>query len=200
MGKITDFAGKDGAYKRQVSSFRNHIEEGGRFPPAAGRYWLYVSYACPWAHRTLITRQLKGLEDFIGVSVVHPHMLEGGWHFETPEDAAKEAKPASAHDFNSFPGATADDLHGFRYLSELYKKAEPGYDARFTVPVLWDTKENTIVSNESSEILRDLTERFDSLLQDGPKKSLDLYPEDLRKEIDELNEWIYNDINNGKAG
>lgn len=124
-------------------------------------------------------------------------MLDGGWHFETPENAEKEAKPASAHDFDSFPAATADKLHGFNYVSELYKKAQPDYAARFTVPVLWDKKENTIVSNESAEIIRDLTQAFDSLLPEGAAKDLDLYPEELRGEIDSFNEWVYDGINNG---
>jgi putative glutathione S-transferase len=124
-------------------------------------------------------------------------MLEGGWHFVTPENAKKEASPASAHSDDSFPAATEDHLFGFDHLSQVYYKAEPGYDARFTVPTLWDTKNNTIVSNESSEIIRDLNTGFNSILPDGDKKSIDLYPENLRKEIDEINEWIYNDINNG---
>jgi putative glutathione S-transferase len=124
-------------------------------------------------------------------------MLEGGWHFVTPENAKKEAEPASAHSSETFPGATEDHLFGFHHLNQVYRKAEPNYDARFTVPTLWDTKNNTIVSNESSEVIRDLNAAFNSILPDGEKKNLDLYPENLRKEIDELNEWVYNDINNG---
>jgi putative glutathione S-transferase len=124
-------------------------------------------------------------------------MLEGGWHFVSPENAKKEAEPASAHSSETFPGATEDHLFGFHHLNQVYRKAEPDYDARFTVPTLWDTKNNTIVSNESSEVIRDLNAAFNSILPDGEKKNLDLYPENLRKEIDELNEWVYNDINNG---
>lgn len=124
-------------------------------------------------------------------------MLEGGWHFVSPEDAKKDPEPMSAHSDKSFPAATEDHLFGSHHLSDVYYKAEPNYDARFTVPTLWDKKENTIVSNESSEIIRDLNTGFNSILPDGEQKDLDLYPENLRKEIDEINEWVYNDINNG---
>ncbi|KAK4685560.1 glutathionyl-hydroquinone reductase, partial [Tremellales sp. Uapishka_1] len=193
---ITSWAdSKDGAFKRQVSSFREHLG-GEKFPAEKGRYHLYVSLACPWAHRALIVRELKGLEEYIDVSTVHPHMLEGGWHFVTPENAAKTPAPQSEHSFDTFPAATADKLFGSAYLSDLYYKAEPGYDARFTVPIIWDKKTNTIVNNESSEIIRDLNTAFNSSLS-GKEKDLDLYPEELRKEIDELNEWVYNDVNNG---
>jgi putative glutathione S-transferase len=130
----------------------------------------------------------------IGVSVVHPHMLEGGWHFVKPETT--NDAPASAHSSDSFPEATEDHLFGFHHLNQVYRKAEPNYDARFTVPTLWDKKNNTIVSNESSEIIRDLNSAFNSLIS-GKEKELDLYPENVRKEIDEINDWIYNDINNG---
>lgn len=163
----------------------------------AGRYHLYVSYACPWAHRTLIVRKLKGLEEFMDVSVVHPHLLEGGWHFVSPENADKPPAPQSEHSNETFPGATADKLYGSNHVSELYRRAEPDYNARFTVPILWDKKEKTIVSNESSEIIRDFTQAFDSALPDGEAKNLDLYPEELRGEIDALNEWVYDGINNG---
>jgi len=124
-------------------------------------------------------------------------MLEGGWHFVTPENAKREPSPASAHSFDTFPLSTQDHINGFSYLSEVYRKAEPDYNARFTVPVLWDKKEETIVNNESSEIIRDLNTGFNDILPDGEGKKLDLYPEELRAEIDELNEWVYNDVNNG---
>ncbi|ORY25172.1 glutathione S-transferase [Naematelia encephala] len=195
--KITGWADKDGHFKRQNSSFRDRISVDGPFPPEKGRYHLYVSLACPWAHRALIVRKLKGLEDFISVSTVHPHMLEGGWHFVTPSNASKEPSPASAHSFDTFPAATDDKLFGVSYLRELYFKAQPDYSARFTVPVVWDTKQNTIVNNESSEVIRDFNTAFNSLLPQGEKKALDLYPEELRAEIDELNDWVYNDVNNG---
>jgi putative glutathione S-transferase len=124
-------------------------------------------------------------------------MLEGGWHFVSPENAKKEAAPASEHSDETFPAATEDHLFGSTRLSDVYFKAEPGYDARYTVPTVWDKINNTIVSNESSEIIRDLNTGFNSVLPDGDKKEIDLYPGNLRKEIDEINEWIYNDINNG---
>lgn len=124
-------------------------------------------------------------------------MLEGGWHFVKPENADKEPAPVSAHSFDTFPGATKDKLFGSEYLSEIYYRADPDYNARFTVPTLWDTKNSTIVNNESSEVIRDLNSNFNSLLPAGEKRDLDLYPQELRKEIDELNEWVYNDVNNG---
>ncbi|ORX33591.1 glutathione S-transferase [Kockovaella imperatae] len=197
MATNPGWAGKDGHFKRQVSAFRDHIEENGEHPPEKGRYHLYVCYACPWAHRALIIRQLKGLEDYIDVSYVHPHMLEGGWHFVKPDNAKKQAAPVSEHSFDTFPGSTEDHLFGSEYMSEIYKKADPNYSQRFTVPVVWDKKSNTLVNNESSEIIRDFNSAFNSTLPDGEKKELDLYPEDLRKEIDELNTWVYDDINNG---
>jgi putative glutathione S-transferase len=122
-------------------------------------------------------------------------MLEGGWHFVKPEDAKKDAAPVSAHSDETFPGATQDHLYGFSRISDLYYKAEPNYSARFTVPVIWDKKVETIVNNESSEIIRDLNTAFNDVLPDGDAKSLDLYPEALRK--DELNDLVYNDVNNG---
>ncbi|BEJ12045.1 hypothetical protein CspHIS471_0205050 [Cutaneotrichosporon sp. HIS471] len=196
---ITDFSNpqEDGAYKRQVSSFRHHIEKDGKFPPEKGRYHLYVSYACPWAHRALIVRKLKGLDDFIDFSVVHPHLLEGGWHFVPASMENDPPAPWGAHSDETFPGSTIDKLSKFDHLSQVYYKAEPDYTARYTVPVLFDKKDGTIVSNESSEIIRDLTQAFDDLLPAGKGKDLDLYPEELRAEIDALNEWVYDGINNG---
>lgn len=130
------------------------------------------------------------------VSVVHPHMLEGGWHFVPKDKASAKPAPASAHDNDTFPNATSDPLFGSSHLRDLYFKAQPDYSARFTVPVVWDKKENTIVNNESSEIIRFFNTAFNKELP-ADKAKLDLYPEDLKKEIDELNEWVYNDINNG---
>jgi putative glutathione S-transferase len=124
-------------------------------------------------------------------------MLEGGWHFVTPENAKKDPAPASEHSFDTFPGSTADKLFGSKYLSEVYRRADPDYNARYTVPTVWDTKHSTIVSNESSEVIRDFNTGFNSVLPAGEKRDLDLYPQELRKEIDELNEWVYNDVNNG---
>ncbi len=186
-GKVTEDSA-DGAFKRQDAGFRDWITvDGGPGPdgqpgrPAtAGRYHLYVSYACPWAHRTLIVRALKGLEDVIGVSVVDPVMLDHGWTFATDR------------------GGTGDPLHGAAYLWQLYARARNGYSGKVTVPVLWDTETGTIVSNESSEIIRMLTSAFDGL---GAATG-DYYPIALRPEIDAINAEIYDRVNNGvyKAG
>ncbi|KAJ1895849.1 S-glutathionyl-(chloro)hydroquinone reductase [Kickxella alabastrina] len=180
---ITKWASKDGEFHRQVSSFRSFIEPSAaaEFPAESGRYHLYVSYACPWAHRTLIVRQLKGLQDVISISVVHYLMGPNGWEFASPDDV---------------PGATLDDVTGAKYIREVYLKAEPSYSARFTVPVLWDKKRKTIVNNESSEIIRMLNTAFDDLV--APEyRGITFYPEDLRVQIDEINEWIYDTVNNG---
>ncbi|KAK8091141.1 hypothetical protein PG994_000646 [Apiospora phragmitis] len=181
---------KSGEFKRQTSAFRDRVsnEPGAKFPAEKGRYHLYVSYACPWAHRTLIARKLKGLEDYISYSVVHWHMGEKGWRFPTPEDT-------DAAGDNVVP----DPLHaGFTHLRDLYFSVDKAYAARFTVPVLYDKVAQTIVSNESSEILRMLGNAFDDQLPpDSAGKKLDLYPEDLRKDIDEVGEWTYDLINNG---
>lgn len=176
-----------GEFKRTSSSFRDVIEKGGKFPPEIGRYHLYVSYACPWAHRTLITRVLKGLTGIITISVVHWKMDDKGWRFATSN--------------SEFPGATIDNLYGFKRLSEIYFKADPHYNGRFTVPVLWDKKLETIVNNESSEIIRILNTAFNDLI-DTEHSKIDIYPEDLHSEIDSLNSWIYDNVNNGvyKAG
>lgn len=123
-------------------------------------------------------------------------MLEGGWHFVPKDLESSNTKPQSAHDDESFPHATVDHVHGVHYLNELYSKAQPGYKDRFTVPVIWDKKTSTIVNNESSEVIRFLNTGFNSLLS-GKEKELDLYPEALRKDIDEVNDWVYNDVNNG---
>ena len=183
MEKLTAWAGKDGQFRRQVSSFRNFISENGPFPPEAGRYHLYVSLACPWAHRTLIARKLKGLEEVISISTVHWHLQAPSWRFLAKDETCN--------------GATVDHLYGFENLKQLYLKANPDYDARFTVPVLWDKKLETIVNNESSEILRMLNSGFNSVIQEPGKRELDLYLQHLQKEIDLLNDWVYNEINNG---
>ncbi|KAI4155119.1 MAG: hypothetical protein LQ340_001217 [Diploschistes diacapsis] len=186
--KITNWAdSKTGAFNRQPSAFRNFIstEPGAEFPPEKGRYHLYVSYACPWAHRTLIVRKLKGLEDFIDFTSVHWHMGEKGWRFPTPDE--------------SLPGANVrpDPIHpDFTHLRNIYLSQDPSYDGRFLVPTLYDTKTSRIVSNESSEILRMLYTAFDGLLP-AHHASVDLYPQALRSEIDATNEWTYHEINNG---
>lgn len=169
-----------GEFKRQESLFRHWITADGSAGPTgsdgfeaeAGRYHLYVSLACPWAHRTLILRKLKGLEDVISVSVVEPLMLESGWTFS-----------------EQYP----DHLYGLDYLHQIYTRAEPTVTSRVTVPVLWDKRRQSIVSNESAEIIRMLNSAFNEITGN----STDYYPEDLRTEIDQLNEWIYPSINNG---
>jgi putative glutathione S-transferase len=177
-----------GRFERSSSSLRNWITadgsagssgEGG-FPAASGRYHLYVSLACPWAHRTLIFRTLKGLEAMIDVSVVHWHMGDQGWTFEAAE------------------GGTGDPLHDADYLHQLYTRADPAYSGRVTVPVLWDKERSTIVSNESAEIIRMFNRAFDGL----GAASANFYPEALRAEIDLVNDEVYDRVNNGvyKAG
>jgi len=184
---ILNFADKSGEYKRQVSQFRSHIssESGAEFPAEAGRYHLYVSYACPWAHRTLIVRKLKGLEDIIPYTSVHWHMGEKGWRFST----SSEKEPGE--------NVTSDPIHPeFSHLRDIYFAVEPEYDGRFTVPTLYDKKQKKIVSNESSEIIRMLYHAFDGIVSEKYQKVV-LLPQDLEKQIEEANEWTYNDINNG---
>ncbi|MDQ8043113.1 MAG: glutathione S-transferase family protein [Solirubrobacteraceae bacterium] len=170
----------DGNFVRQQSAFRRWVsdEPGAEFPPEAGRYHLYVSYACPWASRTLVVRKLKGLEEAIGVTIVDPIRDERGWRFGDGSAATGEPDP----------------LHGWTYLSEGYALTDPAFDGRVTVPVLWDTKTNTAVNNESSEIIRMLNSAFDAVAK---HPEVDLYPEPLRPEIDALNERIYETVNNG---
>ena len=163
-----------GAFQRPPTKFRGTIEAGGRHPPAAGRYRLYVSLACPWAHRTLIFRKLKGLEAMIDVSVVHWLMGGDGWTFEPGE-------------------GVVPDPDGARFLREVYLRADAHYTGKVTVPALWDTVEKTIVNNESAEIIRILNAAFDDL---GAKPG-DYYPQALRGEIDALNARIYDAVNNG---
>ncbi|AOA62411.1 Omega class glutathione transferase [Komagataella phaffii GS115] len=188
---IQKFHNAKGEFKRQDSSFRSVIGKDPKFPVEPDRYHLYVSYACPWANRTLIARKLKGLEDYLDYSVVHWHMDSKGWRFPSNDDPCE--------------GATPDKLYGYKRLSELYYRANPNYEGRFTVPVLWDKKQHTIVNNESSEIIRIFNTAFNELLEkDGKHEQakLDLYPESLQAQIDQTNDWIYNNINNGvyKAG
>jgi putative glutathione S-transferase len=181
-------SGGDGRFHRTETQFRNWVTadgspgptgEGG-FKAVRGRYHLYVSLACPWAHRTLIMRRLKRLEDAIDVSVVHWHMDRDGWAFREG------------------PGATGDRLHGLDYLHQLYTRARPDYTGRASVPVLWDKETGTIVNNESAEIIRMLNAAFDGVGADGP----DFYPQALRPAIDTINDRVYETVNNGvyKAG
>lgn len=178
-----DTKSSGGRFIRQESQFRNWITpdgspgpsgEGG-FKAEPGRYHLYVAMACPWAHRTLIMRTLKGLEDMISVSVVNPLMAENGWTFEEEE------------------GVVPDPVINAKYLYEIYTHVEPEYTGRVTVPVLYDLKQNKIVNNESAEIMRMLNSAFDEV---GATKG-DYYPETLRQEINEINEKVYEFVNNG---
>jgi putative glutathione S-transferase len=173
-----------GAFKRDTSRFRNWVTADGSAGPSgeggfkaeAGRYHLYVSYACPWAHRTLIFRALKGLEGLIDVSAVHPDMLDDGWTFDT-----------------DFEGATGDKLHDSKFMREVYTRADPKISGRVTVPVLWDKAQGKIVSNESAEIIRMFNSAFDGLTGNAD----DYYPEALREQIEEVNARIYDEVNNG---
>lgn len=168
---------RSGSWQRQPSSFRARIGTD-EHPAASGRYHLYVSRACPWAHRAIIARRLKGLEQAIGMTVLDPIRDERGWRFGHGDPATGEPDP----------------INGWSYLREAYLATDPGFDARVSVPVLWDTETNTIVNNESGDLLRILGSDFDEL---AAHPELDLYPERLRAEIDELNEWIYATVNNG---
>ena len=173
-----------GTFRRRASRFRNWITPDGRAGPSgrdgfraeSGRYHLYVSHACPWAHRTMIFRVLKGLAPHVPVSVVHPDMLSEGWTFAT-----------------DFDGATGDRLHGLRFLRELYTRADPHYTGRVTVPVLWDRRRETIVSNESAEIIRMFNTAFDHITGN----EADFWPEPLRDAIEEVNVRIDENVNNG---
>ncbi|MEI4485157.1 glutathione S-transferase family protein [Frigidibacter sp. MR17.14] len=178
-----------GAFQRSTAKFRNWITadgapgpsgEGG-FKAEPGRYHLYVSLACPWAHRTLIFRALKGLEGLIDVSVVHPDMLDEGWTFAT-----------------DFPATTGDRQFGLPFLRDIYTRAEPLVSGRVTVPILWDRAQGTIVSNESAEIIRMFNQAFDGLTGN----TADYWPEALRPEIEAVNARVYDTVNNGvyKAG
>jgi putative glutathione S-transferase len=170
----------DGAFKRQPSRLRDWISPDGSTPfaPEAGRYHLYVSWACPWAHRTIIGRRLKGLEEAIGMSFVDPVRDERGWAFTG--------------------GEFVDEVNGFEFLSQAYDRTDADYAGRVSVPVLWDTKTGRIVNNESGDVLRMLDQSFGEFADD----TYDLYPERHRPEIEELNELIYDTVNNGvyKAG
>jgi putative glutathione S-transferase len=186
--KWYDTKASKGRFERAESRFRNWVTADGSAGPSGesgfkaepGRYHLYVSYACPWAHRTLIFRALKGLEETIPVSVVHWHMGEKGWTFEPG------------------PGVVPDPIHHAKVLAEVYVAADPKYTGRVTVPVLWDKRRGTIVNNESAEIIRMFNSAFDGT---GAAPG-DYYPAALRSEIDALNDRIYPTVNNGvyKAG
>ena len=190
MGKLIDgqwvtddliTSNNKGSFTRPDSSFRETISKDHKvYQPEVGRYHLYVSYACPWAHRTLMMRSLKGLEEMISISVVHPDMLENGWSFDS-----------------GFKGATGDPLNDKKFLKDIYTKADPHYTGRVTVPVLWDKKTETIVNNESSEVIRILNSAFNELLPGGHAEAQDFFPEEHRQEIEAWNEKIYHNVNNG---
>jgi glutathionyl-hydroquinone reductase len=169
-----------GAFVRDESRFRNQVGAGD-FRAEAGRYHLYVSLACPWAHRTLIARRIKGLQDIISVSSVHPLMASNGWEYRNDPD------------FNHPDIPAGDPLYNSRFHHELYTRAQSDYSGRVTVPVLWDKQRHTIVSNESADIMRMFNSAFSDIVDQGP----DLYPRALRREIDEINQFVYTHINNG---
>jgi putative glutathione S-transferase len=187
--KWYDTESTGGKFERSTSKFRNWVTADGSAGPSgksgfqaqSGRYHLYVSYACPWAHRALIFRALKDLTDHISMSVVHPDMMEDGWTFAT-----------------DFEGATGDTLFGSDFLRDIYIKADPNFTGRVTVPVLWDKAQNTIVSNESAEIIR----MFNSAFNEITGNTDDYWPTDLREQIADINERVYETVNNGvyKAG
>jgi putative glutathione S-transferase len=168
---------RTGAFIRQDSAFRNIITPHGtdRFPAEAGRYHLYVSLACPWAHRTIIMRMLKGLESFVGMTVVDPVRDAKGWAF------------------GQGPGHDLDTVNGFRLLAEAYAATDPGFSGRVTVPVLWDRINGCIVNNESADIIRMFNSAFGPLMGN----TSDYYPSDLRPDIDAINEMVYEKVNNG---
>jgi len=177
FGKET---GTDGSWQRQKSAFGDWVRADGstEFPAEAGRYHLYVCKACPWAHRAMIVRRLKGLEGVIGMTVVDPIRDDRGWRFGGHDPAHGEPDP----------------LHDWTYLSEAYAATDPDFDMRVTVPTLWDTRTNRIVNNESGDVMRMLGSEFDAF---ATNPDLDLYPTELRGEIDSINEWVYATVNNG---
>ena len=174
---------EEGKFIRPESSFRNWVTSDGGpgptgelgFAAEAGRYHLYITHNCPWAHRTAMFRRVKGLEDIISISIGGASFKDQGWTF------------------NEEPGALPDAVNNIYYLHELYTKADPKYTGRVTVPVLWDKKSETIVNNESSEIIRMFNSAFDNITDN----KLDFYPESLRNQIDEINAIVYKNINNG---
>ena len=198
MGQLVNGVWKDqwydtdsngGEFKRDAAKFRDWVTADGSAGPTgegghkaeSGRYHLYVSHACPWAHRTMIFRAIKGLEDHIDISVVHPEMLSEGWEFRT-----------------DFDGATGDRQFGLDYLRQVYLKVQPDMTGRVTVPVLWDKQTGSIVSNESADIIRMFNSAFDGITGNSD----DYYPADLHDRIEAVNDRIYDTVNNGvyKAG
>ncbi len=167
-----------GEFIRPTSTFRNWITRDGSsaFPAENGRYHLYVAYACPWAHRCIIMRKLKGLEDVISMDVVDIRRDERGWKFNPNPEV---------------PGATADTVNGFPNIRDIYFLANKNYEGRFSVPVLWDKIQRTAVNNESSEIIQMFNSEFNEFCKTPEQSALDLYPEELSEQIDSVNEWVY---------
>lgn len=182
MSGVATFTNQAGEFVRSQSSFRDWITVDGSsgFKAEPNRYHLYVSLACPWAHRTVIMRKLKGLEKVIGLTIVDPINTENGWKFT-----------------NETPKCELDSVNGCHYMKDVYSLALPAYDGRITVPVLWDKIKKTIVNNESSEIIRMLNSEFNEFGETPEQKSLDLYPENLRGKIEEINSVVYDGFNNG---
>ncbi len=180
--KWYDTESNEGKFKRQASQFRDWISSApdAKFKPAKNRYHLYVSLACPWAHRTLIFRELKQLSHLIDISIVSPEMLQEGWTFK------------------SFPDATQDKLFGYDFMRQVYTRAVPDVTTRVTVPVLWDKQTDSIVNNESADIIRIFNTAFNDITGD----TQDFYPAAHQEEIDQINELVYHKVNNGvyKAG
>ena len=177
QAQFPDEQTEEGEFKRQEDAFREWVTDDGSsgYPAARGRYHLYVSWACPWAHRTILVRKLKQLEDVIGMTVVDPIRDDRGWAFRQG------------------PGHSADPINGFTFLSEAYRTTDPNYHARVTVPVLWDQETRRIVSNSDDDIMRMLNGAFHRFTE----STLDLYPEDLRADIDQLNALIHETVNDG---
>jgi putative glutathione S-transferase len=183
LHRMTHHASKDGHFHRVASKFRSSVsrDPSSEFPAEKGRYVLYMNYGCPWAHRTNLVRSLKGLEDVIQLVAMDWEFTSNGWFYSGRDGTAPE-----------------DPLYGFKLHRQLYEKADPEYTGKYTVPVLWDKKKETIVNNESSEIIRMLYSEFDEFLPEEKREKISpLLPESLKKEIDEMNEWVYDLINNG---
>ena len=175
--QFSDEQSQAGEFKRQADAFRQHVTASGSsgYPAEPGRYHLYVSWACPWAHRTIIVRKLKKLEDIIGMTVVDPIRDERGWAFREG------------------PGHSLDPVNGFEFLSQAYKATDPNYIGRITVPVLWDRVTKRIVTNSDDDLMRMFNSEFNRLT----RSTIDLYPEELRQAIEDLNSFIYENVNDG---